>query len=105
MTADYACFLDLAQEAPPPAEGIVNRVIFQDERTKAVIFGFAAGEELSEHTAAKPAMLYFVQGQATVGLGDDRQEAQAGTWIHMSAKLKHSIQAKTPTVMLLVLLK
>ena len=50
-------------------------------------------------------MLFFVKGEATVGLGDDVQEAQPGTWVHMPAGLKHSIKAKTPVVMLLVLLK
>ena len=50
-------------------------------------------------------MLFFAKGEATVGLGDDLQEAQAATWIHMPAGLKHSIKAKSPVVMLLVLLK
>ena len=50
-------------------------------------------------------MLYFVRGEATVGLGDDMKEALAGTWVHMPAGLKHSIKARTPVVMLLVLLK
>jgi hypothetical protein len=40
------------------------------------------GQELSKHTAAKPAMLFFAKGEAGVGLGDV-QEAQPGTWIHM----------------------
>jgi quercetin dioxygenase-like cupin family protein len=101
----YTHILDLAQAAQPPADGILSRTVFEDERIKAVIFGFAVGQELSEHTASKPALLYFVGGEATVGLGDDLQEAQAGTWIHMPAGLKHSIRAKTPLVMLLVLLK
>ena len=50
-------------------------------------------------------MLFFVKGDATVGLGDDVQKAQAGTWVHMPTSLKHSIKAKTPVVMLLVLMK
>jgi quercetin dioxygenase-like cupin family protein len=86
-------------------DGILNRTVFQDDRIKAVVFGFAQDEALSQHTAAKPAMLFFVKGEATVGLGEDVQEAQAGTWVHMPAGLKHSIKAKTPVVMLLVLLK
>ena len=45
------------------------------------------------------------QGKATVTLGDDRHEAKPGTWVHMPAGLRHSIQAKTPVVMLLLLLK
>jgi quercetin dioxygenase-like cupin family protein len=101
----YTHILDLAKEAEPPSDGILSRTIHQDEQIKAVIFGFGQGQELSEHTAAKPAMLFFVKGEATVGLGEDTQEAQAGTWVHMPANLKHSIKANTPTVMLLILLK
>lgn len=101
----YTHILDLAQDSEPPADGILSRTVFQDDRIKAVVFGFAQGQELSEHTAAKPAMLFFVRGEASVGLGEDLQEAQAGTWIHMPANLKHSIKAKSPVVMMLVLLK
>ena len=72
---------------------------------KAVVFGFGQGQELSEFTAANPDMLYFVRGAARVGLGDDSRKAQAAKWVHMPANLKHSIEAKTPVVMLPVLLK
>ncbi len=71
----------------------------------AVVFGFGQGQEFSEQTAAKPAMLLFVKGEASVGLGEDVQEAQAASWVHMPAHLKHSIKAKSPVGMLLVLLK
>src|SRR4051794_20900198 len=97
--------ITVVREAEPRADGILSRTVFQDDRLKAVVFGFGQGQELSEHTAAKPAMLFFVKGEASVGLGDDTQEAQAGTWVHMPAGMKHSIRAKTPVVMLLVLLK
>ena len=96
MTATDTHILDLAKEAEPPADGILSRAVFQDDRIKAVIFGFAPGQELSEHTAAKPAMVFFVKGEATLGLGNDVQEAQAGTWIHMPANLKHSIRQRRP---------
>ena len=105
MTTTYIHILDLVKEAEPPANGILSRTVFQDDQMKAVVFGFGQGQELSEHTASKPAMLFFVKGEATVGLGDDTKDAQPGTWVHMPAGLKHSIKAKTPVVMLLVLLK
>lgn len=105
MAADYTYFLDLAKEAQPPADGILSRTIYQDDQIKAVLFGFAAGQELSEHTAARPALLSFIQGEATVGLASDQKDAVAGTWIHMRAGLTHSIEAKSPVVMLLLLLK
>ena len=104
MTDQFTHSLNLAQEAEPPADGILSRTLYQDDRVKAVIFGFGQGQDLSEHTSAKQAMLFFVKGEANVGLGDEVRDAQAGTWVHMPANLKHSIEAKTPVVMLLVLL-
>jgi quercetin dioxygenase-like cupin family protein len=105
MTTTYTHILDLAKEAEPPADGILSRTIFQDDQIKAVVFGFGQGQELSEHTASKPAMLLFVKGEATVGLGNDKKDAQPGSWVYMPAGLMHSIKAETPLVMLLVLLK
>jgi quercetin dioxygenase-like cupin family protein len=46
----------------------------------------------------------FVSGGASLTLGDDRQEAAAGTWVHMPARRHHSVRAKTPVAMLLLLL-
>lgn len=101
----YTHVSDLAKEAEPPGDGILSRTLFTDEHVKAVIFGFGQGQELSEHTASMPAILHFVKGEAALTLADDTVDAGPGTWIHMPAELKHSIVAKTPVVMLLLLLK
>ncbi len=105
MTTAYTHFSDLANEVRPPAKGILSRTLYNDDRLKVVLFGFGQGEELSEHTASMPAVLHFLQGEATVTLGDDRHDAKPGTWVHMPTGLRHSIQARTPVVMLLLLLK
>lgn len=105
MTATYVHFADLAREAQPPSEGILSRTLFTDDRLKVVLFGFAQGEELSEHTASMPAVLHFLQGEAGLTLDDDNLEAKPGTWVHMPKGMRHSIQARTPVVMLLLLLK
>ncbi len=105
MTLPYTHVLDLAHEVQPPDKGILSRTLFNDDRLKAILFGFAQAEELSEHTASMPAVLHFLQGEATLTLGDDTVQARPGTWVHMPTGLRHSIQAKTPLVMLLLLLK
>jgi quercetin dioxygenase-like cupin family protein len=101
----YAHINDLAKEAQPPEKGILSRTLYNDEKMKAVIFGFAQDEELSEHTASMPAILHFLQGEAKLTLGADIVDAKPNTWIHMPTGQRHSIQAKTPVVMLLLLLK
>ncbi|GIV86926.1 MAG: cupin [Chloroflexus sp.] len=95
----------LLEQISIPDDSTISRTIYQDEQIKAVLFGFAAGQELSEHTAATPAILHFVQGEARVTLGQEVVEAKPGTWVHMPAHLPHSIQAHTPVIMLLLLLR
>ncbi len=96
---------DLAALVEIPTDGTISRTIYQDEQVKAVLFGFAAGQELSEHTAATGAILHFVQGAARVTLGGEEIDARPNTWVHMPPKLPHRIVAETPVVMLLLLLK
>ena len=80
MTMTYTHFSDLAKEAQPPDKGILSRTLYNDDRLKVVLFGFAQGEELSEHTASMPAVLHFLQGEAKLTLGDDPLEARPGSW-------------------------
>ena len=105
MSDSFTHIVDLAKEVEPPEDGILTRTLFNDDNVKTVIFGFGQGEELSEHTASMPAILHFLQGEATLTLGDDSVEAQPGTWIHMEPNLKHSVKTKAQVVMLLLLLK
>ena len=105
MSDNYTHIVDIAKEVEPPDDGILTHTLFNDDHVKAVLFGFGQGEELSEHTASMPAILHFIQGEATLILGDDTVETQPGTWVHMPANLPHSVKTKTPVVMLLLLLK
>ncbi len=93
----------LAQLPEIPPDSIVSRTFYSDEHVKAILFGFAAGQELSEHTAAKPAILHFLQGEARLTLGDHATTAGPGTWVHMPPNLPHSVYAETTVVMLLYL--
>jgi quercetin dioxygenase-like cupin family protein len=106
MSLPYHYLADLASEIPAiPGDSIISRTFYTDEQIKAILFGFDTGQELSEHTASSPAILYFISGEADLTLGGDPQQAQPGTWVHMDAKLPHSIKAKTPVTMLLLLLQ
>ena len=94
---------ELTDTAAP--DSIVSRTVHDDETVKAILFGFAAGQSLSEHTASMGAIIHILEGEATLTLGDDVKAAGAGTWVHMAPRLAHSVDAKTPLKMLLLLLK
>ena len=102
---EYKYIADLVDLLPEiPSDSIVSRTIYSGQDAKAIVFGFAAGQELSEHTASKPAILYFTDGEAQLTLGEERFDARPGTWVHMPAHLPHSVEAQTQTVMLLIML-
>jgi quercetin dioxygenase-like cupin family protein len=104
VESDYTFIADLAKQVDIPADGILSRTLYSDERVKVVIFGFDAGQELSEHTASMPAILHVIQGEARLTLGDDAMDARTGAWARMPAGLRHSVQATTPLVMLLLMM-
>ena len=84
-------------------ESIVSRTFYRGDGMKAILFGFDAGQDLSEHTSSQTAIIQIVQGEATVTLGDDRHELSAGAWLHMPPRLKHSVIAKSPLLLLLLM--
>ena len=86
-------------------ESIVSRQVLNDEHVKVTLFGFAAGQELSEHTASRPAIIQVVAGEGTFGLGADVQEVATGSWAHMEPNLPHTVSARTPMVLLLTMIK
>lgn len=87
-------------------DSIVSRTVYQGPTLRIIVFGFAPGQELSEHTSSKEAVLHFLRGEATVTLGkaDEGGETltvQEGTVIRMRPGLPHSVHAETETLMLL----
>ena len=106
MDKSYFQIDDLLSRLPEISpDSIVSRTFYSSEQVKVILFGFAAGQELSEHTASKPAVLHFLQGRARLTLGGDETTAELGTWVHMPPNLPHSIYAETQVTMLLYLLQ
>ncbi len=101
---DARTAINLLEKIQPPTDGTLSVTIHQTESVKVVLFAFAAGQELSEHTASMPAIMHQLSGQAHWRLGDTITEAGPGTWIHMPAHQPHTVTAKTPCVMLLTLI-
>lgn len=86
-------------------DSILSRTVLANERLKVIMFGFAEGQELSEHTSTKQAILHFIEGEARLVLGKDEFEAHPGTWVRMDPNLAHSVFARSPVVMLLIMLE
>lgn len=106
MTEAYDLFPNLIDLAPVVPDGsILSRTLVKNENLSAILFSFAEGEELSEHTSAYPAIIQIISGRARLKLGEDWSTVEAGAWARMAPKLPHTVIAETPVVMLLLMLK
>jgi quercetin dioxygenase-like cupin family protein len=104
MPTDHTYFDDLAAQIPEiPSDSIVSRTVLNTPALKVILFGFAAGQELSEHTSARPAIMHFLRGEAAVTVGDSSYAAAPGAFVHMAPRVPHSVVARTEVVMLLLM--
>ena len=97
--------LSLADETTFAANGIVSRTLLRTANSRVVLFGFAEGQELSEHTATQHAVIHILTGECEVSLGGKPHAAKAGDLIYMPPHLPHAVRATQKFSMLLTLSK
>jgi len=106
METPYTYIPDLLKSMSTlPEDSVLSRVIAKSERLDVTLFGFAAGQELTEHTTPYRALIQVLEGQAQISLGKDTVTAGTGAWINMPPNLPHSLKATGKFVMLLTLIK
>jgi quercetin dioxygenase-like cupin family protein len=97
-------FADILAEAAVPQRGILSQTLSKADGIELVLFAFAAGEALTEHTSARPAIIHMLSGEADLTVAGEPHAAGPGTWVRMAKDTRHSITARTPLVMALYLL-
>lgn len=95
---------DLLAETSVPQRGILSQTLSNVDGIELVLFAFAPGEALTEHTSARPAIIHILSGEGVLTVGDGAYAARPGTWARMPADCRHSLAARTPMVMALYLL-
>jgi quercetin dioxygenase-like cupin family protein len=67
------------------------------------LFGFAAGQELSEHTSTQHAFVQILSGECEILLAGKPHLLKAGDLLYMPPNLPHAVCATQPLSMLLTL--
>lgn len=97
--------LALSEETKFADNGIVSRTLLRTERSRVVLFGFAEGQELTEHTSTQNAVVQILSGECELSLAGKSHTVQAGDLIYMPPNLPHALKATTQFSMLLTLTK
>jgi quercetin dioxygenase-like cupin family protein len=97
--------LSLVEETKFAANGIVSRTLLRTANSRTVLFGFAAGQELTEHTSTQYAVIQVLSGKCEFSLDGKPHSLKAGDFLYMPPNLPHAVQATTQFSMLLTLAK
>ena len=97
--------ISLAQETQFAPNGIVSRTVLRTPTARVVLFGFAEGQELTEHTSTRHALVQVLSGECEFSLGGKPHQLQAGDFLQMPPNLPHAVRATKQFSMLLTLLK
>lgn len=100
----YAFIADLAAEVTLPMRGIHSQTLSKADGVELVLFAMAAGERLSEHTSARPAIVHVLAGSGDLTVAGDDHNLAPGAWMRMAARTPHAISARDGLVFALYLL-
>jgi quercetin dioxygenase-like cupin family protein len=97
--------LSLPEETQYAPNGIVSRTLLRTENSRTVLFGFAEGQELTEHTSTQHALIQILSGSCEIALAGEPHKLKAGDLLYMPPHLPHSVKATAQFSMLLTLSK
>ena len=97
--------LSLPAETRFAPNGIVSRTLMRTPAVRVVLFGFAAGQELSEHTSVHHALVQILSGECDFPTNGQSHALKAGDVLYMPPGLRHAVHATTDFSMLLTLIQ
>jgi len=84
---------------------VVSRTLVKKSTGTLTLFAFDKGEGLSEHSTPHDAVVYIVDGVATITVGGKESRVEAGEVFLLPANIPHALTAPVPFKMLLVMIR
>lgn len=97
--------LDLTTATQFSAHGIVSRGLLSAPGLRVTLFGFAVGQELTEHTSGSRAIIQILSGTSVWTVAGEVRALHAGSILHLPPGTPHAVRADEPFSMLLTLVR
>lgn len=81
---------------------VVSRTLAQGRPVSVTLFAFDKGEEISSHASPGDAMVYILDGESEITIGQEKHTVKKGETIVMPAQVPHGLVAKEKFKMLLI---
>lgn len=102
---EFSKALELANLVEYQEGRVVSLTLVQNEALTLTMFAFAKGEAVSTHSAPGDAMVYILDGEAEITVGDEKIIGRTGQTVVMPSDIPHGLDATENFKMMLILVK
>lgn len=99
---DFAKVIEIGSLVEYQEGRVVSRTLAQGKPLSVTLFAFDQGEEISSHSASGDAMVYILDGEAEITIGEEKFTVKKGETIVMPANIPHALLATEKFKMLLI---
>jgi quercetin dioxygenase-like cupin family protein len=99
---DFATLLEMDKLVEYQPGQVVSKTLVQNKAVSITLFAFDKDEEISSHDSNGDAIVYVLDGEGRITIGDTDYNVAKGNTIVMPAKVPHAVMATQPFKMLLV---
>jgi len=102
---EFSTALEMGNLVEYQAGRVVSLTLVQNEGLSLTLFAFAKGEGVSTHSTHGDAMVYMLDGEAEITIGDEKIIARAGQTVVMPTDIPHGLDASENFKMMLIVVK
>lgn len=93
----------LHADLPITTEATTSRTVVSNDAARVVAFAMDAGQELTDHSAARPVVVQVIEGRLTFTVAGESHELGAGDVVYLAPGERHAVLALTPCRFVLIL--
>lgn len=86
----------IVDDLPISTDATTSRVVVNNSLLRVVMFAMDAGQELTDHAAARAVVVQMVEGRLSFTVGTQPHELAAGDVIYLAPNERHAVVALTP---------
>lgn len=102
---EFSKALEMANLVEYQEGRVVSLTLVQNDALTLTLFAFAKGEAVSTHSAPGDAMVYMLDGEAAITVGENTFTAFKGQTLVMPSNIPHGLDATEKFKMMLLLVK
>ncbi|WP_053956059.1 cupin domain-containing protein [Inediibacterium massiliense] len=99
---DFAKVIEMESLVEYQEGRVVSRTLAQGKPLSVTLFAFDQGEEISSHSAGGDALVYILDGEAQITIGEEIFTVKKGETIVMPANIPHALLATQRFKMFLI---